>query len=84
MRSPEKYHQDEHRGPFADCRRCRRQAGHCRQKIRFTDWLEAQEWVTEYHESHEYAKPWQYRYRSINVFEMAPAGTTHTKPAEES
>jgi hypothetical protein len=63
MRSPEQYHEGEHLGAFEECRRCRRQAGHCRQKIRFTDWLEAQEWVTEYHESRSYALPWQYRYR---------------------
>lgn len=63
MRSPEKYHDDEHVGVFADCWRCWRAQGNCQRKIRFTDWAEADEWVTEYHESRAYTPPWQYRYR---------------------
>jgi hypothetical protein len=62
MRTPRQYHAAEHLGAFEDCGRCARAAGRCRQKNRLADRTEADAWVTEYHESREYAQPWQRHY----------------------
>lgn len=51
---------------FDDCFQCWRDHSICRKKIQFRTWREAQEWVDEIHESHQYERPfWQVRYRCV-------------------
>lgn len=62
--NPQRYHDREHKdASFENCGRCRRAQVICQKKIRFATWIDADEWIAEYHESKDYAKPWAYRYR---------------------
>jgi hypothetical protein len=50
---------------LVECWRCGRDRAACRRKIRFATWVQAREWIDEYHVSRGYAEPWQRRYRCV-------------------
>jgi hypothetical protein len=75
MRTPERYHADEHPPcAFADCWFCQRDRACCRSKLRFGTREEVDEWVRELNESRGYAHPVvRYRCRWCQVWHMKTA-----------
>jgi len=47
--------------PMEQCWHCQRDRVHCRSKIRFSSWVEADQWVTEFNEERAYTDTvWRY------------------------
>jgi hypothetical protein len=55
--SPQQWHEKNHAGVFGECWYCQRARAHCRSKIRFSTWQEAEEWVRDRNESCGYVQP---------------------------
>lgn len=57
LRTPERYHEDEHHGPFADCWRCQRARAICRTKRRYDSYEAADGAVKAQNEAEAYVRP---------------------------
>jgi len=77
LATPEQYHNKNHsdgRYKFESCWRCARARFHCLSKIKFSSWLEAEEWVQEFNESRSYKDcVTRYRCRWCMHWHMAKA-----------
>lgn len=61
MRIEARHHRSHGSYPMDRCWHCQRDRAYCRTKIRFSSWLEADEWVTEFNESRNYTDTvWRY------------------------